>query len=187
METTILEGISATDVLRNEHQIIKDMFRQFDDATSDRQKKSIGDDCLRQIETHVVVKEELFYPAVRRYVGERQRVVQALAALQVAKLLIKELKSIPGGEHYNARFDLLKENIIQHIDEENAEMLPLVEKSDMDLPQLGQQMLVLKDRVTPSRFRNIKGQTVAGVAAGAAVIGIVAYLVNRFRKPTLEA
>jgi hemerythrin-like domain-containing protein len=187
METSILEGISATDVLKDEHQIIKDLFRRFDDAMTDRQKKSVGDDCLRQVETHVVMKEELFYPAVRRYVGERQRVVQALAALQVAKLLIKELKSLPGGEHYNARFELLKENIIQHIEEENGEMLPLVEKSNMDLQQLGQQMLVLKDRVTPSRFRNINSQTVAGVAAGAAVIGIVAYLVNRFRDPKLNA
>jgi hypothetical protein len=181
METTIQEGISATDVLRNEHQIIKDMFRQFDDATSDRQKKSIGDDCLRQIEGHVVMKEELFYPAVRRYVGERQRVVQALAALQVAKLLIKELKGLPGGEHYNARFNLLKENIIQHVDEELSELLPRVEKSDLDLQQLGQQMLVLKNRVTPSRFRNVNRQTVAAVAAGAAAVGIAAYLVNRFR------
>jgi hypothetical protein len=187
METTLLEGITATDVLRNEHQIIKDQFRQFDDATSDRQKKNIGDECLRQIEAHVVMKEELFYPAVRRYVGERQRVVQALAALQVAKLLIKELKGLPGGEHYNARFNLLKENIIQHIDEENAEMLPRVEKSDVDLQQLAQQMLVLKNRVTPSRFRNVNGQTVAAVAAGAVAIGVAAYLVNVFRNPRRNA
>jgi len=181
METTIQEGINAADVLRDENQSIKDQFRKFDDATSDRQKKSIGDECLRQIEGHVVMKEELFYPAVRRYVGERQRVVQALAALQVAKLLIKELKSLPGGEHYNARFNLLKDNIIQHIDEENAEMLPRLEKSDLDLEQLAQRMIVLKNLATPSRFRNVNGKTVAAVAAGATVIGIAAYLANRFR------
>ncbi|HEX4047552.1 MAG TPA: hemerythrin domain-containing protein [Elusimicrobiota bacterium] len=181
METTLIEGITATDVLRKEHQIIKDLFRQFEDATSDRQKKAIGDECLRQIETHTVLKEELFYPAVRRHVGERQRVVQALAALQVAKLLIKELKSLPGGEHYNARFNLLKENILQQIDEENAEMLPRVEKSDVDLQQLAQQMITLKNRVTPSRYRNVDGRTIAAVAAGATVIGVAAWLVSRFR------
>ena len=182
METTTMEGISATDVLKDEHQIIRNLFRKFDDAASDRQKKSTGDDCLRQIEAHVVMKEELFYPAVRRYVGERQRVVQALAALQVAKLLVKELKSLPGGEHYNARFNLLKDNILQHIDEENEEMLPRVEQSDVDLRQLGQQMLALKDRVTPSRFRNIDGQTFAAVAAGATVLGVAAWLIGRFRE-----
>ena len=181
METTLTAGATATDVLRTEHQSIKDLFRQFDDASSDRQKKSIGDACLRKIETHILLKEELFYPAVRRYVGERQRVVQALAALQVAKLLVKELKALPAGEHYNARFNLLKENIVQHFDEESSEMLPRVEKSDVDLEQLADKMIAMKSRVAPSRFGNVDGKTVAAVAAGAAAIGIAAWAISRFR------
>lgn len=181
METTLSEGVTAIDILKSEQKSIKDLFRQFDAASSDGQKKSIGDDCLRQIEAHIVLKEKLFYPAVRRHVGERQRVVQALAALQVAKLLVKELKVLPGGEHYNARFNLLKENIVQHFDEETSEMLPRVEKSEVDLQQLADQMITLKSRVAPSRFANVNGKTVAAVAAGAAAIGIAAYLYNRFK------
>ena len=184
METTLIENMTATDVLRKEHESIKARFRQFDDATSDRQKKSVGDSCLRQIETYTALEEELFYPAVRRYVGERQRIIQAQAALQVAKILIKELKGLPGGEHYNARFNLLKDNIVQHIEEDEAEILPRVEKSDVDLQQLAQQMFALKGRVSPSLpslLENIDGRTVAVVAAGATVLGVAAWLVSRFR------
>lgn len=181
METTLIEGISATDVLRKEHQSIKDLFRQFEDATSDRQKKSFGDACLRAIETYTVLQEELFYPAVRRHVGERQRVVSALASLQVAKLLVKELKGLSGGEHYNARFNLLKENIVQHIDEAEAEILPRVEKSDVDLQQMGQRMIELKNRVKPSMMGKIDPKTAAYVAGGAAVVGLAAFLISRFR------
>ncbi len=161
METTLIESITATDVLRKEHQSIKDLFRQFDDASSDRQKKSVGDSASGRIETYTTLEEELFYPAVRRHVGERQRVVQALAALQVAKLLMKELKGLNGGEHYNARFNLLKDNIIQHIDEAEAEILPRVEKSDVDLQQLARQMFELKGRVAsrlPLFYGNVPGQ-----------------------------
>jgi hemerythrin-like domain-containing protein len=181
METTLIEAIGATDVLRTEHQSIKELFRAFDDATSDRKKKSVGDECLRQIETHTVLEEELFYPAVRRHVGERERIVQALAAHQVAKLLIKELRSLGQGEHYNARFDLLKENMIQHIDEEEREILPAAERSDMDLPALAQQMFALKGRIERPFYEKIDGRTVAAVAAGAAALGLAAFLVNRFR------
>jgi hypothetical protein len=181
MEVTEIEGITATDVLRKEHQSIKDLFRQFDDASSDRQKKSVGDASLRLIEAYTVLQEELFYPAVRRSIGERQRVVQALASLQVAKLLVKELKGLSGGERYNARFNLLKDNVIQHIDEAEAEILPRVEKSDVDLQQMAQQMYALKNRVAPSLYQKIDGRTVAAIAAGATVIGVAAYFVNRFR------
>jgi len=184
METTVIEGVDATDVLRNEHRHIKDLLRQFEEAASDRQKKAVGDASLRLIEVYTHLQEELFLPAVRRYVGERQRVVQALASLQVAKLLIKELKGVSSGEHYNARFNLLKQNIVQHIDEAEADLLPRVEKSGLDLRQLAQQMLVLKGRVTP---RRMDGRTVAAVAAGATVIGVAAFLISRFRDDRLAA
>jgi hypothetical protein len=181
METTLIEGITATDVLRKEHQSIKDLFRRFEDAASDRQKKSIGDACLRMIETYSKLQEDIFYPAVRRYVGERQRVVSALASLQVARLLIKELKGLSGGEQYNARFNLLKENIIQHIDEAESEILPRVEKSDVDLSQMAQRMIDMKSSAAPSFSSKIDGRTVAAVAAGATVIGVAAWLISRFR------
>jgi hypothetical protein len=181
METTLSEGATVTDVLRNEHQTIKDLFRRFDDAASDRQKKSVGDDSLRRIDNHIMLKEELFYPAVRRHVGERQRVVQALAALQVAKLLIKELRSLSSGEHYNARFNLLKENILQHLDEETSEMLPRIEKSEADLEQVAQRMIEMKRRVESARNGTVDGRTAAAVAAGAIAIGVAAWAFNRFR------
>lgn len=181
METTLNEGATVTDVLMNEHETIKDLFRRFDDASSDRQKKSIGDDGLRRIDNHIILKEELFYPAVRRHVGERQRVVQALAALQVAKLLIKELRGISGGEHYNARFNLLKENILQHFAEETSELMPRIEKSEGDLAPIAERMIEMKSRAAASRSMNVDGRTAAAVAAGAVAIGVAVWAFNRFR------
>lgn len=176
METTLIKGFTALDVLRNDHQSIKELFRQFDSATSDRKKKSVGDDCLHAIETHSMLEEEIFYPAVRRQIGERQRIVQSLAAHQVAKLLIKELRGLPGGEHYNARFNLLRDNIVQHIEEEESMLFPRVERSNVDLEQLALQMYSLKGRVATARYKSIGGRTLVY----AAVFGVVAWMVNRF-------
>jgi hemerythrin superfamily protein len=179
-ETTMVAGVNATDILRNNHERIKDLFRQFEDAATDRKKKSIADDVIREIELHAALEEELFYPAVRRHVGERKLVVQALAALQVAKILIKELKALSAGEQYVARFNLLKENLVQHFDMIESELMPRAEKSEMDLQQLAQSMFALKGRVTPF-YKKINGRTVAAVAAGATVLGVAAFVVNRVR------
>lgn len=177
------EEFGATEILKQEHQRIKDLFRQFEDAASDRQKKTIGDAALREIEAQTCLSEEVFYPAVRRQLGERQRVVQAEAAHEVAKVLIKELKGLSAGEHYNARFDLLKTNVRQQIEEAESELLPRVEKSDIDLEQLGRDMLELKVRLAQSDTRMILRRT--GVAALSLVaVGAVAWFVssrNSFR------
>lgn len=161
----------ACDILIKEQQRIKDYFRRYEEAESDRQKKTIGDECLRAIDVVIALEEELFYPAVRRSIGERQRVVQALAANQVAKLLIKELKTLPGGEQYNARFALLKENLTQHFESEDAEIFPRVDRSSMDLDRLGGEMLQFKARLVHDQSTGFSRQGIVAVAAGVAAIG----------------
>ncbi len=168
----------ATEILKTEHQNIKDLFRKFDETASDRQKKSIGDAAIREIETQACLAVEVFYPAVRRQVGERQRIVQAKASHEVARLLIKELKGLSAGEQYNARFDLLKSSVTQQMDEEEAELIPRVEKSDLDLELLGKEMFQMKSRITQNdkkAFLRKTGAITLGVVAAA---GVVAWLVS---------
>lgn len=171
------ETVGACDVLNEEQRRIKDYFHEFEDTDSDRRKKAVGDKCLRAVEIAIALEEELFYPAVRRSLGERQRVVQALAANQVAKLLIKELKALPAGEQYNARFELLKENLAQHFESVGADMFPRVGRSSMDLDRLGQDMIELKERLARAEFGT--GRKIAGVAAGVAAIGTAVWLARR--------
>lgn len=171
------ESGGACDILNEEQRCIMDYFREFDDAESPRRKKAVGDESLRAIESVIALEEELFYPAVRRSLGERRQVVQALAANQVAKLLIKELKGLPAGAHYNARFELLKENLAQHFENMSAEMFPRVDRSSMDLERLGQEMVQLKDRLARSRFG--RGRKLAGIAAGVAALGSAVWLTRR--------
>ncbi len=171
------ETRGACDVLNEEQRCIMEYFREFDDAESPRRKKAVGDESLRAIEVVIDLEEELFYPAVRRSLGERQRVVQALAANQVAKLLIKELKALPAGEQYNARFELLKENLAQHFESLGVDLFPRVDRSSMDLEGLGRDLIQLKTRLARARFG--MRRKVAGVAAGVAAIGTAVWLARR--------
>lgn len=51
--------------------------------------------------------------------------------------LIEELKSRSAGEQDNARFSLLKDNLKQHFESVDAEIFPRVDRSSLDVEQLG--------------------------------------------------
>lgn len=175
------EGAGACGVLIDEQQSIKSLFRKFDEAESDGQKKSIGDSCLRAIEMTIALEEEVLYPSVRRTLGERQRVVQALASNQVSKLLIKELKTMPAGENYNARFTLLKDNIVQHFETVDAEIFPKLEDSSIDPEQFDRELVAFKGRFLRTLPSAYNTKRVATVAAGVVAVAGVLWLMRRNR------
>lgn len=134
----------ATEILREDHRRVKELFRQFAAADSQALKKQLGDLAIRELEIHGRLEEELFYPAARRAVADRGLLAQALEAHHVADLLIEELKELPAGLHYAAKFQLLRNNVLEHIEEEEEVLLPQVESSGLDLGALGQEMTEMK-------------------------------------------
>lgn len=175
METTLTQNAVA-EVLRKDHEIIKDLFRQIEGAANDRRKKILGDRCLRAIEDHGVLVEKIFYPALRRDLGEGRLVAQAMAEHAEARRVIEELKELPPGGRYNARLRALQEIVDSHIDEEETRMLPLVDRSDMDVEQLGAQLLEKKRRLASSGFQGGGFRRIAVAAAGVAIVGAAAWL-----------
>lgn len=179
METTLIEGVTAVDVLKKDHEIIRGLLRRVERSGSDHRKKLIGDRCLREIETHRVVEEKVFYPAVRRDLGEERLVAQALEEQAVVQRLVDELRELPAGERYNARFRELADRFDAHVDKEEAGLLVLVERSDMDIEQLGAQLAARRRRVQPGRFESVEPRTVAAVAAGVALLGGALWAASR--------
>lgn len=175
------ESAGACGMLIEEQQSIKSQFRKFDEAEIDAQKKSIGDACVRALEVTIALEEEVLYPSVRRTLGERQRVVQALASNQVSKLLMKELKAMPAGEQYNARFTLLKDNVVQHFETVSAEIFPKLDESSIDAEQFGKELLVFKGRFMRSMPSSYSKKRVAAIAAGIVAVAGAVWLMRRNR------
>jgi hemerythrin superfamily protein len=180
MQTALLKGVTATQLLKEDHALVKSLFRQAEDASSDERKKTIGDRCLREIEIHSLLEKKIFYPAVRRDLGEDRLVAQALVDHEAAERLINELKGLARGERYTVRFHALREIVEPHIDEEEAGMIPRVENSDMDIEQLGEQMLELKRRIEPRFFERARAKN-AAMFVGAVAFGAgIAWLASRY-------
>jgi hypothetical protein len=178
MPTALLKNSTATELLIQDHELIRSLFRQAEEAGSDERRKAVGDRCLREIEIHSLLEKKIFYPSVRRDLGEERLVAQALVEHEAAERLVNELKGLSAGERYNVRLRALREIVEPHIEEEEAGMLPRVENSDMDIEQLGEQMLELKRRIEPGFFVDgrVRGAAVLG---GVALAGGIAWLIGR--------
>jgi hemerythrin superfamily protein len=181
MAMTLIAGETAVNVLTRDHDVIRDLFEEAEAAETDLRKKLVGDRCLREIEAHTRLEKKVFYPAVRRDLGENELVAQALAEHDAAQRLIDEMKELPAGERYNVRFRALREIILAHFEEEETSLLPLVENSDMDIEQLGAQLLTKRSRLAPRRPAEPGAVNVAAVAAVVGAVGAGIWLARRLR------
>jgi hypothetical protein len=137
----------AIDLLKADHDSLKELFDRFKKASNRRSRAKIARETIAALKIHAVLEEQIFYPAVRRRVG-KDVMNEADEEHHVAKLLIAELEKMDGrGDHFDAKFNVLAENVLHHIKEEETEMLPKAQRLDIDSVKLGQRMLRRKQQL----------------------------------------
>ena len=138
------ESTDAISMLKQDHEKVKRLFKEFEDAEDSRTKQRIVRDAIGELEVHATLEEQIFYPAVRKTDDDEEHQTQMDEALEehhVAKMLIAELKQMgPRDERYDAKFLVLSESVKHHIDEEESEVLPKAKEGGLDLVALGRLM-----------------------------------------------
>jgi len=150
MATKTQTRTDAVQILKQDHEKVKSLFRKFsetgDGALKTRQR--LAEQIFEELALHTRVEEEIFYPAVRKATDEEgaELLDEAEEEHHVVDLIIAELKQMdPSHEHYAAKMTVLCENVEHHIKEEEDEMLPDAQKRIGDLMEtLGQQILEMK-------------------------------------------
>ncbi len=146
-EQTENGNVNAVDLLRADHRKVQDLFEEFEGADT-RSLQRIADQALTELEVHAKVEESVIYPAIREVLDEEDLMDEALEEHHVAELLIKELRKMgPKDERYKAKFKVLAEMVKHHIEEEESQILPQAEQSDIDLVELGQEAMARKDKL----------------------------------------
>lgn len=147
---------NATDLLREDHHKVKDLFRQFDEAETAAERRRIADQAIMELEIHSQIEEEIFYPAVRKQddAGDLMddTMNEADEEHHVADLLIGELKKMRSADaRFVAKFTVLAENVKHHIGEEEAEIFTKAAEGGMDrLQKLGARMEARKAELVAS-------------------------------------
>ena len=134
---------NAVSMLREDHERIKNLFREFEWAESPSDKQQLLGQILDNLTVHALVEENVFYPAVREDSAEAEQLVDmALEEHHVAKVLMEELRRMkPTDERYEAKVQVLTEIIKHHIKEEEAEIFSRARVGDLDLEKIGRRLL----------------------------------------------
>ena len=156
--------MDATKLLKSQHAEVKALFGKFESARGPGQKQALFDQIADALAGHCTIEEKIFYPSV--YVGSlKEALEEAVEEHLGAKRVIADLlKMRPEDEQFDAKMAVLKEQIEHHVEEEEGELFPKVEKnfSADELSGLGDQMKALFDQVQKGEPRkNVPAETQA--------------------------
>jgi hemerythrin superfamily protein len=149
MEEPIMPN--ATQMIRQDHKKVEGLFKKFEQTKGAQAKRRLAENAMAELEVHAALEEEIFYPAVKTEVDDGSMVQEAIEEHQTVKQLISELKRMEeANQEFESQFSQLMENVQHHVEEEENEMLPKVEESQLDLNSLGQQMAQRKQQMQNS-------------------------------------
>lgn len=134
----------AIDLLTADHRKVQALLRDYariKESGSNAQKSDLATTICVEITVHSMLEEEIFYPAVRRAIGQDELMDEALVEHAGAKDLIDQLQDMePSDDLYDAKVMVLGEEMRHHIAAEEKQMFPKVKKSQLDTTWLGVQM-----------------------------------------------
>lgn len=138
----------AIALLRADHKLVNDLFGQFEKTRSPAKKKALVQRICTELTAHAQVEEEIFYPAVKQALKDKELVPEARVEHETLKSLIAQVEGVePDGEMYDARVQVMSEYVKHHVKEEQNEMFAKAKKTKLDMKALGEQMAARKQEL----------------------------------------
>jgi hypothetical protein len=115
--------MDAPALLANDHAVVKDLFSRYGElGIDDRARKaSLWKRLREELDVHSAIEEELFYPVVRTAnpVTAGMLVGEALEEHRLIRQILKDLdREVPGSDEFDAKLNVLRENVLRHAREE---------------------------------------------------------------------
>jgi hemerythrin-like domain-containing protein len=141
-KTTRARQPDAIALLKDDHAKVSALFEQYGKSRSATKKQSLVATICRELTVHAMVEEEIFYPAVKAALKDKELVPEALVEHATLKEFVAKLEGRqPDGEMFDAQVQVMGEYVKHHVKEEQTGMFPRARKAGLDLARLGQQIL----------------------------------------------
>ncbi|MGC4069062.1 MAG: hemerythrin domain-containing protein [Polyangiaceae bacterium] len=121
--------VSATELLKTQHDKIKELFRRIERAKDDSAKRAIFEEIASNLVAHDGIEREVFYPACEAELGMSDLLGEALVEHGVVEFGLFMAEQGLGESDFDFRSTVLKELILHHVEEEERKLLPKVEKA----------------------------------------------------------
>jgi iron-sulfur cluster repair protein YtfE (RIC family) len=132
--------MDALELLKQDHQKVKDLFEQAEDAEGGDLDK-ICEQIKTELEMHAHIEETIFYPAMEKYDELKDMVQESREEHQEIKNLLEEMNS--NADDIESKLEELMEVVEHHAeDEEEGEMFPKIREliDAQQLAKIGEQL-----------------------------------------------
>jgi hypothetical protein len=118
------------DLLKEDHDKVKDLFEQIEDSEDDTEsREELFSQIKGDLEIHMEGEESYLYPALEEHDDTREMALEAYEEHHVAKTVLIEVEELDQeDERWKAKMKVLKELIEHHIEEEEGELFKLAKK-----------------------------------------------------------
>jgi hemerythrin superfamily protein len=157
---------TATALLKTQHRKVETLLKKLENGRSEAEP--LLEELARDLPAHMQIEQELFYPAVREI--DEDMVLESFEEHSVAEIALKRLLATPSDDPtFKAKATTLKELILHHVEEEEGELFPKVDKklSTEQNQELGRRMKEMFERASQQSIEPIipkGGRTTADVA-----------------------
>jgi hypothetical protein len=132
----------ALELLERQHREVEALLAEFDQANSDDEAHEVASTICDKLTVHTAIEEEIFYPAARDE-ATNDLILSALEEHLSVKRIIADVQGLESeDERLRPKVNVLKDQVLRHVEEEERELFPLVVK-EMDKDErraLGQHM-----------------------------------------------
>jgi hemerythrin superfamily protein len=137
-------------ILKDDHQEVRKLFRDFQEAGANATvtKGKLASRIIEKLTIHTYLENEVMYPEVRKLLPDLEDdILESYEEHHVADVLVMELFAMkPDAERFDAKMNVLIENVTHHMDEEENEWFPKVRQSlgRTQLTEMGERMTELR-------------------------------------------
>jgi iron-sulfur cluster repair protein YtfE (RIC family) len=130
--------MKATELLKKQHREVEGIFKSIESGKGD--VSQLLEQLADNLVAHMTIEQELFYPAVQKV--DKDLILEAFEEHAIAEIGLKRLlQADPLSPGFKAKVTVLKELILHHVEEEEKELFPKVEKAlGKELEKLGAEM-----------------------------------------------
>ncbi len=141
----------AIKLLTADHAKVKKMFKEFEKLSKkddEEGKQELATQICQELMVHAQLEEEIFYPAAREAIEDEELMNEAVVEHNSAKELIAQIQSMGASDPmFDATVKVLGEYVNHHIEEEQNEIFPKVEKAKVDLEEIGAEIAQRKEEL----------------------------------------
>jgi hypothetical protein len=134
-------GQDAIELLKADHKEVAELFKEFESADGD-EKQELAQQICKALTVHAQIEEEIFYPAAYDALGEEDTDLLDEAEVEHGSIkdLVAAIEDDPNDDLFDAKVKVMGEWVKHHVKEEETEMFPKLQKTDMDMKAIGAEL-----------------------------------------------